>query len=56
MITDQHALVTPNARNELLLRRGATAYASLRQHVIDLVTPEARAALLSACPAARLSS
>ncbi|SFU49556.1 hypothetical protein SAMN02799631_00944 [Methylobacterium sp. 174MFSha1.1] len=56
MITGRSELVDPRPRDEALLRRGAPAYATLRQEVIDLVTPQARAALLSACPTARLSA
>ncbi len=56
MITDRSELVNSKPREEVLLRRGASAYATLRQSVIDLVTPQARSALLSACPTARLSA
>ncbi|MFH6782032.1 MULTISPECIES: glycosyltransferase [Methylobacterium] len=56
MITDRSALVEPNPRGDVLLRRGSTAYAALRRTIIDLVTPQARSALLASCPTARLST
>lgn len=55
MITDCSTLVKPNRRNELLVRRGAASYTTLRKQVISLVTTQARAALLASCPTARLS-
>ncbi|MFE1600579.1 hypothetical protein [Methylobacterium sp. ID0610] len=55
MMTGAGDLIRPDPRQEALLRRARPAYLAARRAVAALVSPEARSALLDACPAAVLS-